>query len=73
VTPATLAQARKAKPKLLAMLDSMPEVRGVGIAALDGGFVLKVNLASDRSRCAIPGEIDGVPVITQIVGPIQSL
>ena len=69
MTAATLTQAREAKPKLVAMLQDIPEVRGIGIAILNGGFGLKVNLASEVDR-VIPSVIDGVPVMTAIVGAI---
>jgi hypothetical protein len=73
VSPATLAQARLAKPKLTALLDCVPQVVGIGIAALDGGFGLKVNLESEVTTVEIPDEIDQVPVITEVVGRINAL
>lgn len=73
MNPATLAQAREAKPKLAALLDGVPVLRGIGIIAIDGGFALKVNLAAELTNCILPGDIDGVPVIAEIVGEIHSL
>lgn len=69
MTPATLEQARAAKNRLAEMLACVPELRGVGIAVLDGGFGVKVNLASETAF-AIPNEIDGVPVLIAVIGGI---
>ena len=71
MTSATLEQARNAKPKLAAMLQDIPEVRGIGIAILNGGFGLKVNLSAETCDRVIPTVVDGVPVITAIVGAIR--
>lgn len=59
-----------AKGKLTEMLACLPELRGVGIAMLDGGFGLKVNLETETT-VPIPSEIDGVPVVVEVVGGIQ--
>lgn len=72
MTPATLEQARAAKPKLAAVLEGLAELRGLGIAVLDGGFGLKVNL-SKPAESPIPSEVDGVPVIVEVVGGTSPL
>lgn len=72
MNPGTLEAARAAKAKLALLLDGLPELRGLGIAVLDGGFGLKVNLEAATSF-PIPPDVDGVPVIVAIVGPICPL
>jgi hypothetical protein len=67
VSPATPEQAAAAKEKLAMMLEDLPELSALGVAILDGGFGLKVNLVR-RSDRPIPTEIDGVPVIIEVVG-----
>jgi hypothetical protein len=73
MTPVPLDRARAAKLKIAALVDGLPELRGLGIAMLDGGFGVQVNLSSLPPGCAIPAEIDGVPVIVEIIGAITAL
>jgi hypothetical protein len=40
---------------------------------LDGGFGVKVNLVSLPADLTVPSQVDDVPVITEIVGPITPL
>jgi hypothetical protein len=69
VSPATLEQAAAAKKKLAMMLEDLPELSALGIAILDGGFGLKVNLTRGTDR-PISTEIDGVPVIIEVIGEV---
>jgi hypothetical protein len=67
-----MEQARAAKETLAATLECLPELRGLGIALLDGGgFGVKVNV-SVPTAAAIPAEVDGVPVVVEIVGEISA-
>jgi hypothetical protein len=70
VTVATIEQARAAKEKVAAMLGSLPELRGIGIALLEGGFGVKVNLCSAPAQ-DLPKEIDCVPIIVEVIGEIR--
>lgn len=70
MTGASLARARAAKETLSAALHGLPELRGLGIAVLDGGYGVKVNLAR-AARCEIPAEVDEVPVVVEIIGAIE--
>jgi len=63
-----LKTARAAKKHLVDVIGSQPNVNGVGIAPVNGGWALKVNLRSDRSRAKIPPEVDGVDVKVEVVG-----
>lgn len=52
-------------------LASIPQVNGVGLARLDGGYAVKVNLSEPlEKKSAIPTEVDGVPILVDVVGPI---
>ncbi len=69
---ATLDQARKAKKSFTAQFGTLPELNGVGIANLDGGYGVAVRLKSDPSQ-QLPTEIDGVPLDIQVIGTISAL
>jgi len=66
---ASLADARAAKERLAAALQDHPCVNGVGIARDDGGHVVKVLLTEPTDD--LPAEQDGVPVVSEVVGPIH--
>jgi hypothetical protein len=66
---ATLDQARVAKAKLLALVERVAGVQGVGITRVSEGYALKLNLAA-RVEPRLPAEVDGVPVIVEVVGRI---
>lgn len=66
-----LVRAQEAQDRLVETLGAHPEVNGVGIARADGGYVLKVNIRTNRAREAIPPEVDGVTVQVQTVGRIR--
>ena len=72
MTGATLEETRAAKAKLALLLEGLPELRALGITLVDGGFWVKVNLEAATSF-PIPADVDGVPVIVTIVGPIHPL
>ena len=69
--PAPLNAAIAAKAKVMAMLEDRAEVCAIGIAVLDGGFGVKVNLLRHGGP-AIPTEVDGVPVIAEVTGEIAA-
>ena len=71
--PATLDQARGAKQKLAERLHDVAGLRGIGIAVLDGGFGVKVNFAVRPPAGLLPDDVDGVPVIVDVVGSIRLL
>lgn len=71
--PATLEEAEAAKETLKARLLPLSELRGIGIALLDDGFGVKVNLSCRPAGLIVPDDVDGVPVIVEIVGAISPL
>jgi hypothetical protein len=68
---ATYEEAAAAKEVLAAALAGLPELRGIGIAVLDGGFGVKVNLSRQPADVIVPIDVDGVPVVLAIVGTIK--
>jgi hypothetical protein len=68
---ATLDEARSAKRKAARRLAQVPQVNGIGVARAGGGYVLKVNLAEAVEPGVIPASVDGVPLRTEVVGPIR--
>ena len=69
----SLTRARAAKKKAAAQFERVADVNGVGITRVGDGYGLKVNLASTPKRWgALPGEVDGVPVTVEVVGPIRA-
>lgn len=73
MTPTSLEEAQAAADKLLTALIDLPELAGIGIAVLEGGgYGIKVNLERSPATAVIPSEVDGVPVIVEIVGEIEA-
>jgi hypothetical protein len=68
-----LAAARAAKAKATKLFSTNPNVTGIGIARMDGGFGVKLNFVTRPSkRDHIPEEIDGVPIRVEVVGQITA-
>ncbi len=66
-----LDQARRAKNTLTDLLGEDDRIAGIGLApAPDGGYELKLNLREPVE--ALPTEIDGVPVTTEVVGDVRT-
>jgi hypothetical protein len=70
--PASLERALAAKEKLRRMVGDSPDVCGIGIAALPDGFGVKLNLRRTPEPGTIPDDVDGVPVIVDVVGSIKA-
>jgi hypothetical protein len=67
------AAARAAKGALAARLSTEPGVVGVGLARRDSGYVVKVDLADADAADRVPGDVDGVPVVTEVIGAVRPL
>jgi hypothetical protein len=67
------AAARAAKLALSERLATVPEVVGVGLARRGAGYVVQVDLADPRAARRVPGDVDGVRVVTQVVGVVRPL
>ena len=65
----TLEEARKAKPKALALFKRLAPVVGIGITWVGEGYELLVDLRDPpRADKRLPEEVDGVPVQVEVVG-----
>ena len=65
----TLEEARKAKPKALALFKKLAPVVGVGITWVGEGYGVMVHLRdSPRAGTQLPKDVDGVPVQIEVVG-----
>jgi hypothetical protein len=67
------ATARAARTTLAARLAADPGVVGIGLARGDTGYVVKVDLADAGSASRVPDEVDGVPVVTDVIGVVRPL
>ncbi len=67
------ASARAAKSALSARLATDPGIVGVGLARRDTGYVVKVDLADAHAADRVPGDVDGVRVVTEVVGAVHPL
>ena len=69
----SLAAARAVKSKAARQLSRVAAVNGVGITRVGGGYGVKVNVATEPPPgVEIPEEIDGVPVVLEVVGRISA-
>jgi hypothetical protein len=67
------AAARAARSVLAARLSADPGVVGIGLARGDHGYVVKVDLADAGTASRVPGDVDGVPVVTDVIGVVRPL
>ena len=65
--------ARAAKSALAARLSAEPGIVGVGLARRESGYVVKVDLADARAADRVPGDVDGVRVVTEVIGAVRPL
>lgn len=69
---ASLAAARASKEAARREVAAKAEVVGVGIvkATRGGGFAIKVNVKEAPLK-ALPAEVEGVPIVIEVVGTIR--
>lgn len=69
---ASLAAARASKEAARRQVAAKGEVVGVGIvkAKTGGGFAIKVNVKAAPSK-ALPAEVEGVPIVIEVIGTIR--
>jgi hypothetical protein len=72
-SPSGRALASAAKSTLAARLSADPSVVGVGLARRAGAYVVKVNLADEGAVRRVPGDVDGVRVVTEVIGVVRPL
>jgi hypothetical protein len=64
-------KARAAKMKVLSKVRSIRGVNGVGLTKVGDRYAVKINLSNALQEGTLPDEIDGVPVVSEIVGTIS--
>jgi len=69
----TRAAARAAKSALAETLGADPGVVGIGLARRESDYVVKVNLTDADVAGRVPVDVDGVRVVTEVVGTIRPL
>lgn len=67
------AAARAAKSALSAALGADPGVVGIGLARRQRDYVVKVDLRDAEAAVRVPGDVDGVRVVTEVVGTVRAL
>ena len=69
---ADLEHARAVKAALAARLAGHAAVTGIGLARAGTGWAVKVDLVRPAPELALPAEVDGVAVRSEVVGPIRA-
>lgn len=67
------AAASAARSALAARLAAEPGVVGVGLARRHHDYVVKVDLTDAEAARRVPGTVDGVPVVTEVIGVVGPL
>ena len=70
--PITIAQARRAKIELKKLVGDDENVVGVGLTKDESGYAIKVNCKSEPKRSRVPSSVEGVPVVSEVVGTIRA-
>jgi hypothetical protein len=63
--------ARAAKTALATRLADEPGVVGIGLARRESAYVVKVDLSDAAAAARVPQVVDGVPVVTEVVGVVR--
>ncbi|MGY1837868.1 MULTISPECIES: hypothetical protein [unclassified Modestobacter] len=67
------AAARAAKQALASRLAADPGIAAVGLARQDAGYVVRVDLTDAGAGARVPHDVDGVRVVTQVIGAVRPL
>jgi hypothetical protein len=65
--------ARAARSALATRLATEPGVVGIGLARRQSDYVVKVDLSDAAAADRVPTSVDGVRVVTEVVGVIRPL
>jgi hypothetical protein len=69
----TLEAARAAKEKVRELIAGVEGVRGLGLTSVGSRYAVKVNLSAQLENLSLPDDVDGVPVVIDVVGAIKPL
>ncbi|WP_138732897.1 MULTISPECIES: hypothetical protein [Modestobacter] len=67
------AAARAAKSALAQRLATDPGVAAVGLARQDAEYVVRVDLTEAGVGTRVPRDVDGVRVVTHVIGTVRPL
>jgi hypothetical protein len=67
----TLEAARAAKDAAKRKFARRSGVVGIGLTRQGGGYALKVNLGEGATAARLPKDVNGVPVVVAVVGPVR--
>jgi hypothetical protein len=67
------AAARAAKSALAARFATDPGVAAVGLARQDAEYVVRVDLTEAGAGSRVPLDVDGVRVVTHVIGTVHPL
>ncbi len=65
------AAAQSAKLQAMRDLATLPGLMGLGLTHAQGGYALKVNLRTALPQGAVPIQVQGGPVVVEVVGTVQ--
>ncbi len=71
--PSGRALASAANSGQAARLSTEHDVVGVGLARRSGAYVVTVDLADAGAARRVPGNVDGVRVVTEVIGAVRPL
>lgn len=67
-----LEAARQVKARAKEIFSQFGSVNGIGLTRLGDGYAVKVNFESEPlDRANLPHDIEGVPVVIQVIGPLH--
>jgi hypothetical protein len=67
------AAARAAKTTLATRFAQDPGVAAVGLARRDAEYVVRVDLVDAGAGARVPDDVDGVRVVTHVIGTVRAL
>ena len=67
------AAARAAKSALAARFATDPGVAAVGLSRQDAEYVVRVDLTEAGAGSRVPPDVDGVRVVTHVIGTVHPL
>ena len=67
------ASARAAKSALASRFAADPGVAAVGLARQDAEYVVRVDLTEAGAGERVPRDVDGVRVVTHVIGAVRAL
>jgi hypothetical protein len=67
------ASARAAKSTLAARFAADPGVAAVGLGRENAEYVVRVDLTEAGAGSRVPRDVDGVRVVTQVIGTVRPL